>query len=299
MDSESKNGFVSTVWGPATWHYLHVMSLAFPNDPTYDERRAYLTFVQSLCNVLPCRSCREGLVQNLARVPLRSTDLRDRPSFAHWMYRLHDEVNRMLHKESTLSFVQVCSRHINARVGHLCITRAQSPPRARDARDVGEWTCEAEMVDAIVEHDETSHRKWNDAFWLFVHCVSFNYPPEPTHLNRVQYQQFFTALIRTTPPSSTWSRCLRSIVLDPTSNWTISPERFENRRVLAEWAYNVHGELVKYFRQMGPLAPFDAFRDSYERLRANCTGGGRADKEHGGCVRSARGAPQQCVVNLH
>ena len=125
MDLNSKNGFVSTVWGPATWHYLHIMSFSYPNRPTVDDQEDYARFVQSLCNVLPCRSCREGLVKNMERVPLRSSDLRDRLSFVHWLYRLHEEVNQMLHKDVAISFVQVCRRHLDARIGRLCITRTQ------------------------------------------------------------------------------------------------------------------------------------------------------------------------------
>ena len=302
MDLDSKNGFVSTVWGPATWHYLHIMSFTYPNYPTDDERRTYFTFIQSLCNVLPCRSCREGLVKNLERVPLHSSHLRGRVSFSHWMYRLHNEVNQMLNKQTIISFWQVCSRHINSRIGRLCITTTQQPnsdshPNDHSSDDENQWTCDAHMAHEIFYHKDTNHRKWNDAFWLFFHCVSLNYPPEPTSVNRVQYRQFVTCLTLTTPPASKWSKRLRSIVLDPSSKWAINQHRFENRRVFSTWVYDVHCEHLRHFRSMPPLPKLDEFLYSYEQYRAsNCT---KAPKlEHGGCVQSSMGAPTRCVVQI-
>ena len=291
---DSKNGFISTVWGPAVWHYLHVMSFAYPNHPTDDERLAYATFIQSLCNVLPCRSCREGLVQNVTRVPLRPIDLRSRPSFAHWMYRLHNEVNRMLRKPMAISFVHVCSRYINARVGRLCISSDND--RRLDVSDVPEtcqWTCDAQVVHAVQAH-KTHHRTWDDAFWMFVHCVSLNYPPEPTDVHRAQYRQFFVHVVLTTPPASDWSRKLRSIVLDASSEWTIHPQRFDNRRVLAKWVYDVHSEHRRRMHMRALSAP-DVFHATYEQYRANCTVDSKMG--HGGCSQSAKGAPQKCVVS--
>lgn len=290
------------VWGPATWHYLHSMSFTYPNYPTEYERHVYLTFIQSLCNVLPCRSCREGLVNNLARVPLLPSDLRGRVSFAHWMYRLHNEVNQMLSKDTTISFLQVCNRHIKSRIGRLCIINLKSQPNIAGDGDKPEDEddapkCCAQMAYEIIEHEDTRHRKWNDAFWLFVHCVSFNYPTEPTIVNRVQYQQFFTYLVRTIPPASKWSQRLHTIVLDPSSKLAIDPSRFENRHVFSEWVYAVHRSHIGHFRNMQPHPTLGEFRDSYEKYRAsNCTL--VTKKEHGGCVQSAQGVPQRCVVKL-
>ena len=231
MDLDSKNGFISSIWGPATWHYLHTMSFTYPNHPTDVEKHDTFTFVMSLCNVLPCRACREGLVKNLERVPLRASDLKSRVSFAYWLYRLHNEVNRMLKRPTELSFVQVCSRYIKARAHRLCILRRKSPPSekgsADHAYDAHNWTCDADLVHAITAHNETHHEKWSDSFWLFVHCVSLNYPSEPTCANVAQYQQFFTCLILTIPPSSKWTKSLRSIAFDRSSKLVIGRHRFD------------------------------------------------------------------------
>jgi len=302
MDLDSKNGFVSTVWGPATWHYLHTVSIAYPNNPTESERQTYFTFIQSLCHVLPCRSCREGLVKNLERVPLRHGDLNGRVSFSYWMYRLHNEVNRMLHKPTVVTFGQVCSRHLNAEKAELCIIAQQPNTGCRSSGteadgEVLPWTCDVQMASDVLAHKDTNHRKWNEAFWLFFHFVSLNFPLEPSSVNRFQYRQFVECLVMTSPPASKWSKCLRSIVLDPSSGLSINQRRLDSRRVFATWVYDVHCEHIRKCRNMPPLPPFDEFFRECEQFRAsNCTIPPKL--EHGGCVQSAHDAPRRCVVKL-
>ena len=296
MNFESKNGFLSAVWGPAAWHYLHVMSFSYPLDPTDDERRLFATLVFSLCHVLPCRACREGLIRNLDRVPLCADDLADRVAFAHWLYRLHDEVNRMLQKPTDLSFTQVGRRHLNARIGRMCIVYADRTPRRAHPtpRDSVGWACDASMRRAIATHRETRHRKWDAAFWLFVHCVAFNYPPEPTVEQRIQYRQFFACIFATTPADAEWSRRLRTIALEPASEWAIDARHFANRHTLSKWVYDVHRVHVIDFRHALPLPKWEAFRISYEQYRAHCTAG--TSHSHGGCLTSTSGSPAKCII---
>ena len=51
-DYISGDGMLTTVWGPSLWHYLHVMSFNYPNNPTLQEKQYYKNFVLNLQNVL-------------------------------------------------------------------------------------------------------------------------------------------------------------------------------------------------------------------------------------------------------
>jgi hypothetical protein len=114
-DYNSGDGMLTTVWGPSLWHYLHVMSFNYPNNPTIQEKQYYRNFVVNLQNVLPCKYCRINLKNNLKKNPLKMCHLKDRHAFSYYIYNLHEIVNKMLNKKSNLTFCQVRDRYENFR----------------------------------------------------------------------------------------------------------------------------------------------------------------------------------------
>jgi hypothetical protein len=113
----SRDGMLTTVWGPGLWHFLHTMSFNYPITPSIKDKKHYRDFILQLRYVLPCGKCRENLVKNMKRLPLRVADLESREAFSRYMYELHEVVNTMLHKSSGLSYEQVRERyeHFRAR----------------------------------------------------------------------------------------------------------------------------------------------------------------------------------------
>ena len=116
-DYYSGDGMLTTVWGPAMWHSLHTISFNYPVKPTRKEMKNYRRFILNLQNVLPCRYCRENLKRNFKAHPLRMCDMKDRDSFSRYIYKLHEVVNKMLGKNSGLSYCDVRERyeHFRAR----------------------------------------------------------------------------------------------------------------------------------------------------------------------------------------
>ena len=110
-------GMLTSVWGPSLWHTLHTISFNYPVKPTEKEKRRYQKFMKSLVYVLPCRYCRENLVKNYKTNPIRYMDMKDRNSFSRYVYNLHEIVNKMLGKDSGLSYCDVRDRyeHFRAR----------------------------------------------------------------------------------------------------------------------------------------------------------------------------------------
>ena len=107
----SRDGMLTTVWGPGLWHFLHTMSFNYPITPSLKDKKHYRDFILQLRYVLPCGKCRENLVKNFKRLPLRAADLESRDAFSRYVYNLHEVVNTMLHKNSGLSFEQVRERY--------------------------------------------------------------------------------------------------------------------------------------------------------------------------------------------
>ena len=117
QDFLSGDGFLTTVWGPPMWHYLHTMSFNYPVHPTAADKRNYSSFIINLQNVLPCKYCRINLKTNFKNHPLRACHLVNRDAFSRYVYELHEIINKLLGKTSGLSYCDVRERyeHFRAR----------------------------------------------------------------------------------------------------------------------------------------------------------------------------------------
>lgn len=114
-DYASSDGFLTTVWGPMLWSYLHTMSFNYPVEPTQENKVHYREFILNLQNVLPCKYCRMNLTKNLKTLPLTMADMKNRDTFSRYVYNLHEVVNKMLKKTCKLSYEEVRDRYENFR----------------------------------------------------------------------------------------------------------------------------------------------------------------------------------------
>ena len=113
----SRDGMLTTVWGPSMWHYLHTMSFNYPVKPSVSDKYHYRKFFLELKYVLPCGKCRVNLANNIKKNPLLMRHLKSREAFSRYIYDLHEMVNDMLDKKSGLSYDDVKDRyeHFRAR----------------------------------------------------------------------------------------------------------------------------------------------------------------------------------------
>ncbi len=110
-DYKSGDGMVTSVWGPAQWHYLHTMSFNYPVNPTAEDKQYYKDYVYNLRYVLPCKYCRINLTNNLKKKPLQMCHMESRATFSRYIYELHELVNKMLGKKSHLTYCDVRERY--------------------------------------------------------------------------------------------------------------------------------------------------------------------------------------------
>ena len=108
---QSNDGMLTNVWGPSAWHFLHTMSFNYPMNPTCDDKRNYRNHILNLQHVLPCGKCRINLKKNIAKLPLRFKDMRNRTTFSKYVYKLHELINKMLGKKSGLTYDDVRERY--------------------------------------------------------------------------------------------------------------------------------------------------------------------------------------------
>ena len=116
-DFNSNNGFLTAIWGPPLWHFLHIISFNYPINPTEENKKQYLKFMLDLKYILPCKKCRENLKKNYKELPITMKDMKNRYTFSLYVYNLHELINNMLHKKSNLSYEVVRERyeHFRAR----------------------------------------------------------------------------------------------------------------------------------------------------------------------------------------
>lgn len=110
-DYNSGDGMLTTVWGPAQWHFLHTMSFNYPVNPTSEDKKHYRNYIYSLRYVLPCKYCRINLTNNLRKKPLQMCHMESRATFSKYIYELHELVNKMLGKKSHLTYCDVRERY--------------------------------------------------------------------------------------------------------------------------------------------------------------------------------------------
>ena len=110
-DFSSGDGMLTSVWGPAMWHYIHTMSFNYPVKPTIEDKKHYKDFIYNLKNVLPCKYCRINLKNNLIKKPLKLCHLKNRETFSRYIYELHEIINKMLNKKSNLTYCDVRERY--------------------------------------------------------------------------------------------------------------------------------------------------------------------------------------------
>lgn len=113
----SKDGMLTSVWGPGMWHFLHTMSFNYPNQPSKDEMQHYKDFIISLKHILPCGKCRDNFSELLKKHPLTNKHLKNRDMFSRYVYNMHEYVNNSLNKKSNLTYedVRQLYEHFRAR----------------------------------------------------------------------------------------------------------------------------------------------------------------------------------------
>ena len=110
-DFYSGDGMLTTVWGPSMWHYLHTMSFNYPVNPTSQEKKQYSDFIYSLKYTLPCKYCRINLKNNFKKFPLENIIFENRNNFSRYIFNLHELINKMLKKNSGLTYCDVRDRY--------------------------------------------------------------------------------------------------------------------------------------------------------------------------------------------
>ena len=124
---------MTTVWGPNLWLMLHIISMNYPVSPTAEHRRQYRAFFDSLQHVLPCGACRTNLTGNYGCTGYTDAVFESRHALSKWVYDLHACVNRMLGKQSDVTYEEMLQTFENFRA-RCGVAKPTRPTRRRQRR---------------------------------------------------------------------------------------------------------------------------------------------------------------------
>lgn len=117
------------IWGPIFWSTMHIVTMAYPDSPSYAEKRAAKEFFQSMTYLLPCPVCREHFTEVLQGLPVTSW-LDNRTSLVDWLWQVHNRVNQRLGKR------EITQAEFFARYKEMADRGLPVPPAA-DIQDTG------------------------------------------------------------------------------------------------------------------------------------------------------------------
>ena len=86
------------IWGPPAWKFIHLLTLNYPNKPTFQDKYNYKQFILALQKVLPCDTCANHFQQNIQNSDFNDI-LRSRESLFEWFVDVHNSVNKQNKKK--------------------------------------------------------------------------------------------------------------------------------------------------------------------------------------------------------
>jgi hypothetical protein len=125
------------IWGPIFWSTLHITSLAYPDQPTYAEKRAAKEFYNALVYLLPCPICRDHFREVIAGLPVE-TWLDNRKSLVDWVWQVHNLVNQRLGK-ATITKEEFFQRYQEMADRGLPIPPSNPQAEVNDAAAQAAW----------------------------------------------------------------------------------------------------------------------------------------------------------------
>jgi hypothetical protein len=190
----SSNGFVSTVWGPVLWFLLHVLSFAYPVEPSTFDRECMGGILVHLRDVLPCGACRQNIRQTLARLrPNWDRVLSSRDAVSRFVWELHGAVNRTLRGSH---YTPPSYDEIRVLYTTLLATQGVSVSLSITPRTTEGTSDNIRVERCSGQSRANTPRAWVVQPALFIlHVMALNYAPERNAGYRNWFASVLTALV--------------------------------------------------------------------------------------------------------
>lgn len=132
---------------------------------------------------------------------------------------------------------------------------------------------------------------WGPLMWGFLHAMSFNYPVEPTRLQRRRYCRFLLTLGTVLP-----CRYCRENFMTNLKTAKFSSSVLRDRHSFSRFIYDLHNCVSDALGKDAPRPTFDDVRHKYELCRSRC--GGRKGAVEAGCVKPFYGQKMCTTITI-
>lgn len=135
---------------------------------------------------------------------------------------------------------------------------------------------------------------WGPSLWHALHCISVNYPVNPTSSQKKHYSTFIHSLRHVLPCKYCRINMVKNLKKVP-----LNADALKNRKNFSRWMYKFHEEVNKSLKKKSGLS-FADVRKRYEHFRARCNkklivqAGGKEK----GCTSPIYGVKSKCQIRI-
>ena len=138
---------------------------------------------------------------------------------------------------------------------------------------------------------------WGPSLWHYLHVMSFNYPINPSPIQKQKYKQLLLNFQYTLP-----CKYCRINLKNNFKKFPLTNIIFESRNNFSRYIFNLHEQINKMLGKKSGLT-YCEVRDNYENFRSRCTIEkaklfNYTQKKEKGCTTPLYGKKSKCVINI-
>jgi hypothetical protein len=144
---------------------------------------------------------------------------------------------------------------------------------------------------------------WGPAQWHMLHTISFNYPVNPTLLEKKQYRDYVLSLQNVLPCGA----CRKNLKMN-LKHLPITMNDMKNRDTFSRYIYNLHELVNRMLHKKSNLTYCDV-RERYEHFRSRCVDESpkvykyssiktQKHRKEKGCTEPLYGKKARCILNI-
>ncbi len=130
---------------------------------------------------------------------------------------------------------------------------------------------------------------WGPCMWFFLHTISFNYPVNPSQLEKEKYRDFILNLMYVLP-----CKYCRINLKNNLKKHPLTIGIMKNRDTFSKYIYDLHQDVNRMLKKKTNIT-YKMVRNKYENYRARCLN--KTKKEHG-CTNPIKGKKYKCKLNI-
>jgi hypothetical protein len=116
-----------SIWGKHGWIFLHSVTMAYPDNPTLEDKQNFKTFFNLLRHTLPCNVCKVNYGKHWDSNPPKGV-FDSKRSLVEWFIGIHNTANKFA-KKPILTYDQVIDHYkILYKTGELPNSMTASSP---------------------------------------------------------------------------------------------------------------------------------------------------------------------------